>query len=93
MPTRPVSPGRILRRELDARRWSQRRLAGVTGLPAKTVAALVRGDEPLTPEIAEVLAAAFGTSAELWVKLEAAYRQTRAALARLVGPYRCLPPK
>ena len=73
-PARLVSPGRILRRELDARRWSQRRLAGITGLPAKTIAAILRGDEPITPEIAAVLAAALGTSVELWVKLEAARR-------------------
>ena len=68
------SPGSLLRRELDARRWSQRRLAGITGLPAKTLAAILRGDEPITPAVAEALAAAFGTSVELWVKLEAAYR-------------------
>ena len=78
MSIRLVSPGSLLRRELEARGWSEKVLERIIGRPPETLAALLSGDDPLTPEIAEVLSSAFGTSVEFWVKLEAAYRQTRA---------------
>lgn len=73
-PARPTPPGRVLQRELDARGWTQKRLAEVMGRPHKTVNTICRGKERITAETALQLADALGASAELWVNLEARYR-------------------
>lgn len=74
MPARAVPPGRILRRELEARGWTQRDLAEILGRPAQAITEIVRGTKQITPETAVALGAAFGTSAEFWSNLEANYR-------------------
>lgn len=73
-PARVAPPGRIIKRELDARGWTQKDLAEIMGRPAQAVSEIVRGHKRITPETAWQLAAAFGTSPELWINLEANYR-------------------
>lgn len=72
-------PGRIIRRELDARGWTQKDLAHIMDRPEQTISQIVNAKKAITPETALQLAAAFGTSAELWLNLEASYQlhQTR----------------
>jgi len=78
-PARPVSPGRVLRRELEARGWTQQDLARIVGRPPQVINQIVQGKKQITPETAIELSQAFGTSAELWTNLEAAYRLQLAA--------------
>ena len=78
-PARPVTPGRILRRELEERGWSQQDLARIIGRPLQAINQIVLGKKQITPETAIELAQAFGTSAEFWTNLEAAYRLQLAA--------------
>ena len=73
-PARLVSPGIILRRELDARGWTQRDLAEVLGRPAQAISEIVQGSKRITAETALELSAALGTSAEVWLQLDAGYR-------------------
>ena len=73
-PARVTPPGRIIRRELDARGWTQKDLAEITGRPEQTISQIVRGRKQITPETALQLAAVFGTSADLWLNLEANYQ-------------------
>jgi HTH-type transcriptional regulator / antitoxin HigA len=68
------SPGEYIRDELEARGWMQDDLAAIMGRPLKTVNQIITGVKAITPQTAKELAAAFGTSAELWVNLESAYR-------------------
>jgi HTH-type transcriptional regulator/antitoxin HigA len=75
-PARAVSPGRILKRELEARGWTQKDLAAILDRPEQTVSEIVRGRKQVTPETALELAKAMGTSADLWLNLEAKYRLT-----------------
>jgi len=77
-PARVAPPGRIIRRELDARGWTQKDLAEIMERPAQAVSQIVRGHKQITPETALQLAAAFGTSPELWINLEANYRLYQA---------------
>ena len=77
-PARVAPPGRIIRRELDARGWTQKDLAEIMGRPAQAINEIVRGLKQITPETALQLAAAFGTSPELWINLEANYRLYQA---------------
>lgn len=67
-------PGEYIRDELDARNWTQEDLAGILGRPLKTVNQIVSAKKGITPQTAQELGAAFGTSAEVWLNLESAYR-------------------
>jgi HTH-type transcriptional regulator / antitoxin HigA len=71
-------PGEILREELEARDWSQTDLAEILGRPVKLVNEIVAGKRSITPETAQGLAQALGTSPELWMNLEAQYQLNRA---------------
>lgn len=77
-PARPVSPGRILRQELDARGWTQRDLAAILGRPEQMVSEIINGTKRITPETSLELAQAFGVSPEFWYNLETNYRLERA---------------
>ena len=67
-------PGEFIKDELDARNWTQEDLAEILGRPLKTVSQILTGKKAIIPQTARELAAAFGTSAELWLNLENAYR-------------------
>ena len=68
------SPGEYIRDEIAARGWTQEALAHILGRPLRTVNQIISGNRAITPQTAQELAAAFGTSAELWMNLESAYR-------------------
>jgi HTH-type transcriptional regulator/antitoxin HigA len=67
-------PGDIIRRELEARGWQQKDLAEIMGRPEQAISEIVNGKKQITPETAREMACALGTSAELWMNLEMAYR-------------------
>jgi HTH-type transcriptional regulator / antitoxin HigA len=77
-PARVPTPGRILTRELEARGWTQKDLAEITGRPIQTINEIVQAKKQITPETALELAEAFGTSAEFWTNLEIGYRLHQA---------------
>ncbi len=77
-PARVSPPGRILLRELEARGWTQKDLAEITGRPVQTINAIIQVKKQITPETALELAEAFGTSAEFWTNLETNYRLHKA---------------
>lgn len=79
-PARPVPPGRILRRELDERGWTQQDLADILGRPVQAISQIIQGRKQITPETAIELSQAFGTSPDFWTNLEAAYRLRVAAV-------------
>ncbi|MBI3910661.1 MAG: HigA family addiction module antidote protein [Armatimonadetes bacterium] len=69
----PVPPGEILREELDERGWTQREFAEILGKPLQAVNEILAAKKAITPDTALALSAALGTSAELWVNLQANY--------------------
>ena len=71
-------PGEFLREELEARGWTQQELATILGRPLQTVNQIINGRKEITPETAIELAEALGTSAEIWLNLESAYRLAQA---------------
>ena len=76
-------PGDYIREELCERGWNRQRFGGEMGMPRKEVLNLLRGVTPVTPEVAEDLSRVFGTSATMWLNLEAAWQAgTEAAKAR-----------
>ena len=78
-PARVAPPGHVIKHELEARGWTQNDLAGIMGRPPQAISEIARGRKQITPETALQLAAAFGTSPELWINLEANYRLYRAS--------------
>ena len=67
-------PGDFIREELEERGWTQADLASIMDRPVETISRIVTGKLTITPDTAKGLAAAFGTSAELWLNLEVAYQ-------------------
>ena len=77
-PAEVFPPGDFIREELEARGWSQRALAEILGRPIQAINEIVNGKKRITAETAKELALAFGTSADLWMNLENAYRLATA---------------
>lgn len=80
-PARAVAPGSLVRKELDARGWTQEDLARIMDRPVQAVSEIISGKKRITPETALGLADALGTSAEIWLGMESAYRLSRARQA------------
>ncbi|MGC9396857.1 MAG: HigA family addiction module antitoxin [Anaerolineae bacterium] len=74
IPARAPSPGRIIRRELEARGWTQKDLATIMDRPEQSISQIVKARKKITSETALQLAAAFGTSADFWLNLESSYQ-------------------
>jgi len=73
-PAEVFAPGEFIKDELAAREWKQEDLAAIMGRSPKVVSEIISGNTGITPETAEGLSAAFGTTAQLWMNLETAYR-------------------
>ena len=70
----PVShPGRLLKRELDARRLSANRLALALGVPLGGVTGILNGRRSITAETAVRLGRYFGNSSRFWLELQSQY--------------------
>ncbi|MEK7856094.1 MAG: HigA family addiction module antitoxin, partial [Acidobacteriota bacterium] len=67
-------PGEFVRDELESRDWTQADLAKIMDRPVQAVNEIVSGKKAITPETAIGLSQAFGTTPELWLNLEMAYR-------------------
>ncbi len=66
-------PGKILRDRMEERGISLNRLSRDARIPISGVSLLANGKRAITAETALRLAQFFGTSAELWMKLQSAY--------------------
>ena len=72
----PVSPGSVLREEIEHRGMTQEELAGLMGKPSQVIDKIIRGREAITPTTASEIQKALGISAQFWLNLEASYRMT-----------------
>ncbi|MEA2704305.1 MAG: HTH-type transcriptional regulator / antitoxin HigA [Actinomycetota bacterium] len=73
-PAETFSPGEFLRDELAERGWSEAEFADILGRPAQAVSEILNGKKEITTETAVAIGAALGTSAELWLNLQSAFR-------------------
>mgnify|MGYP001768645935 CR=1 FL=1 len=67
-------PGFLIAMELDERGWSQKDFAAAIGVTKDALIDLIRGKTPLTIDLAHLIGKAFGTSEEVWVQMEEAFR-------------------
>ena len=69
----PVHPGRILRRELHARRLSANALARALRVPSGRIVDILNGKRSITAETALRLGRFFGNGPQFWMNLQAHY--------------------
>lgn len=83
----PIHPGEILREEfMEPLGLSAHALAMALRVPATRIGDIVRERRSITPDTALRLARYFGTSADLWIGLQAEYdlRAAQRELARQI---------
>jgi addiction module HigA family antidote len=68
-----VHPGRLLKRELAARRLSANRLALDLGVPSGRVTDILNGRRSITADTALRLGLYFGNGAQFWSALQSQY--------------------
>jgi addiction module HigA family antidote len=87
-----VHPGRLLKREMAARKLSANRLSLDIGVPSGRVTDILNGRRAITADTAVRLGLYFGNSAQFWLDLQSQYdigvveREKGAELARRVRP-------
>jgi len=69
----PVHPGRILKRELQARSLSANKLALALRAPSGRITSILNGKRAITPETALRLARYFGNTPQFWMNLQTSY--------------------
>lgn len=75
----PIHPGEALKELfLKPLKLSGYRLAKGTGMPQTQISEILRGKRGITAESALLLGAFFGTSAEVWIRMQAEYDLRRA---------------
>jgi HTH-type transcriptional regulator/antitoxin HigA len=72
-PAEVFPPGEYLRDELSERGWTQSQFARIIGRPIQLVNGIINNKSAITAQTAKEIAAAFGTSPELWMNLQGAY--------------------
>ena len=89
----PVShPGRLLKRELTARKLSGNRLSLDIGVPSGRITDILNARRSITADTAVRLGRYFGNSAQFWLELQGQYdigvveREKGAEIARRVRP-------
>ena len=81
----PIHPGEVLRDEfLEPMEVSAYHLANAIGVPVGRITAIIRGRRRVTADTALRLARYFGTTAQLWMNMQASYelQGARAELAK-----------
>lgn len=87
-----IHPGRLLRRELEARKLSANRLAIDLGVPSGRITDILNGRRAITADTALRLARYFGNSAQFWLDLQSQYeiatteREIGAEIIKRVHP-------
>ena len=89
----PIShPGRLLKRELAARRLSANRLALDLGVPSGRITDILNGRRSISADTAVRLGRYFGNGAQFWLDLQSQYdiavveRDRGAEIAKRVRP-------
>jgi antitoxin HigA-1 len=87
-------PGRLLRRELEARALSANRLALNLGVPSGRITDILNGRRSITTETAVRLGRYFGNGAQFWLDLQSQHdiamveRECGKEIARRLRPAR-----
>ena len=72
-----IHPGEMIKDELEARGITQKELAQQMGVSYTVFNEIVNGKRPVTTEYALLLEASLGTSASIWLRLQADYNMQK----------------
>ena len=75
---KPIHPGRILKREITARKLSANKLALALRVPSGRITQILNEKRGVSVETALRLSRYFGNSAKFWMNLQARYELTIA---------------
>ena len=70
---KPIHPGRILKREITARKLSANKLALALRVPSGRITQILNEKRGVSAETALRLSRYFGNSAQFWMNLQARY--------------------
>ena len=73
-----IHPGEMIKDEIEARGMTQKELAHQMGVSYTVFNEILNGKRPVTTKYALLLEAALGTSASIWIGLQADYNMQRA---------------
>ncbi len=73
-----IHPGEMLKDELQARGMSQRKFAGIIGMPYTAFNEIVNGKRSITTDTALKIEAATGIAATIWLGLQTDYNMQTA---------------
>ncbi len=74
IPVEVFPSGEYLRDELDERGWTVTEFAEIIGRPIQTVSEILNSKKEITTKTAISFSEALGTTPELWLNLQTAYR-------------------
>ena len=75
---KPIHPGRILKREMDARELSANKLALALRVPSGRITQIINGKRGVSAETALRFSRYFGNSARFWMNLQTRYELAKA---------------
>lgn len=82
LPRPPRHPGDLLREEvLDAQGWTAASLGQRLGVSRQTIHKIVRGDGPVTPQMALRLGVLCGNGPWMWLRMQQSYDLYHARLS------------
>ncbi len=76
----PTHPGEVLKEELEVREITQKQFAEVTGISYTMLNEILNAKRPVTSDIALLVEAALGVSAELLVNMQSRYNMAQARM-------------
>ena len=74
----PVSPGSVLKEEIDYRGISHGQLSAMMGCSQSLIENIINEQTPVTAKIADDIENALGINSQIWLNLEAGFRATIA---------------
>lgn len=76
----PTHPGDVLKEELEVRYITQKSFADATGISYTMLNEILNGKRPVTSDVALVVEAALGVSAELLINMQSRYNMEQARM-------------
>jgi len=70
-----ISPGDLIKEELEYYGWTQKDLAGIIGISEKHLSKIINSNTAISNDIAKSLSQIFKQSPEFWLKAEYDYRE------------------
>lgn len=89
----PAHPGRLLKDDLDELGWTVAEAAEALGVTRQQLYRVINGTSAVTPDMAIRLEKGIGSTADTWLRMQAAYDLAQARLRASAVKVKKLAPK